>query len=137
MSSRVIRWTDDAVPSVSRPERVLRKERGLPPFRSQVGRLVGVHQDLVEDDGPFCLDVVGAQRRCPHDVAQDVEPERQVLGEQSHVEGRVLLRRERIAVAAHLVELLGDGGGGALLRALEEEVLEKVGGPGEFAGLVT
>ena len=94
-------------------ERVVREERRLPALGRQVGRLVGVHQDLVEDDGPLGLDVVGPQRRRPHDVAQDVEPEREVLGEEPHVEGRVLLRREGVAVAAHLVELLGDRRGGA------------------------
>ena len=60
-----------------------------------------------------------------------------MLGEQPHVEGRVLLRREGVAVAAHLVELLGDGRGGAPFRALEEQVLQEVRRPGELAGLVT
>ena len=119
------------------PERVLGEERRLPPFRGQVGGLVGVHEDLVEDDGALGLDVVGAQRRLPHDVAQDVEAERQVLGEQPHVEGRVLLGGEGVAVAADLVELFGDGRGGAPFGALEEQVLQEVRGPGEFAGLVT
>ena len=105
MSSRVMRWTDDAVPSVSRPSGVPGKSAACHRSAGQVGRLVGVHQDLVEDDRALGLDVVGAQRRLPHDVAQDVEPEREVLGEQPHVEGRVLLRREGVAVAADLVEL--------------------------------
>ena len=116
MSSRVMRRTDDAVPSVSRPSGWSGKSAACQRSRRQVGRLVGVHQDLVEDDRALGLDVVGPQRRLPHDVAQDVEPERQVLGEQPDVEGRVLLGGEGVAVAAHLVERLGDGRGRALAR---------------------
>ena len=93
------------------PERVAGEQRGLPLLGHQVRRLVGVHQDLVEDHGALGVDVGRAQRGVPHDLAQDVEPERQVLGEQADVEGRVLLGGERVAVAAHLVERLGDGGG--------------------------
>ena len=47
------------------PEGVVGEERRLPPLRGQVGRLVGVHQDLVEDDGALGLDVVGAERGLP------------------------------------------------------------------------
>ena len=108
------------------PEGVSGEERGLPSLPRQVGRLVGVHQDLVEDDGALGLYVVRAQRRLPHDVAQDVEPERQVLGEQPDVERRVFLGGEGVAVAAYFVELFGDGRGGAPLGALEEKVLQEM-----------
>ena len=119
------------------PERMVREERALPALGGQVRRLVGVHQDLVEDHRALCLDVVGAQRRRPHDVAQDVEAERQVVREEAHVEGRVLLRGEGVAVTAHLVELLGDRRCRAPWRPLEEEVLQEVRRAGELAGLVT
>ena len=67
-----------AVPRVSRPERVVGEERAGAALGDQVGRLVGVHQDLVQDDLALGLDVVRPQGRVPHDLAQDVEPERQV-----------------------------------------------------------
>ena len=95
------------------PERVAGEDRGLPLLGRQVGRLVGVHQDLVEDDRALGVDVGGAQGRVPHDLAQDVEPEREVLGQQPDVEGGVLLGGEGVAVTPHLVERLGDGGGRA------------------------
>ena len=108
------------------PERVAGKQRGLPALPGQVGRLVGVHQDFVEDDVALGLHVRGTQGRLPHDVAQDVQTQREVLGEQAHVEGRVLLRRERVAVPAHLVQGFCDGRGRAPFRSLEEQVLEEV-----------
>ena len=73
------------------------------------------------------LNVVLGERRVVHDVPEDVEPETEMLGEQPHVEGRVLLRGERVAVAADLIERLGDRGGRPSRRALEQEVLEEVG----------
>ena len=114
------------------------REHGrLPAFAGQVCGLVGVHQDLVQDHAALGLDVLGTQGRGADDLAQDIEPQVQVIREQADVEGRVLLRGERVAVAAHLVECLGDGGGGALLRSLEEQVLQEVRRPGQLVGLVT
>ena len=57
MSSRLMRGTDSAVPRVSRPSGWSGNSGGLPALRGQVGRLVGVHQDLVEDDVALGLDV--------------------------------------------------------------------------------
>ena len=65
MSSRVMRLHRRCRPEGVAPERVVGEERRLPLLRRQVGRLVGVHQDLVEDDGALGLDVVGPQRRLP------------------------------------------------------------------------
>ena len=108
------------------PEGVPREQRGLPLLRHEVRRLVGVHQDLIEDDRAFGVDVGGTQGRIPHDVAEDVEPEREVLGQKPHVEGGVLLGGEGIAVPAHFVERLGDGRGRTRRRALEEKVLQEM-----------
>ena len=51
---------------------------------------------------------------------------RHLLVEHVRVEGGVLLAGERVDVAAEDVDDLRDLGGGALLGALEDEVLEKV-----------
>ena len=137
MSSRVMRCTDDAVPRVSRPS-------GWP------GKRAACHRSAARSAGSSaCIRISsritvrsasmssGRRAGVPHDVAQDVEAERQVLGQQADVEGRVLLGGEGVAVAAHLVELLGDGRGGAPLGALEQQVLEEVRRPGQLVGLVT
>ena len=110
--------------------------RGLTLLRGQVGRLVGVHEDLVEDHRALGVDVGGPQRRLPHDLAQDVEPEWQVLGQQADVEGGVLLGGEGVAVTTDLVEGLGDGDGRTGVGALEEQMLEEVRCPGQFVALV-
>ena len=85
-------------------QRVAREEGGLPLLGSQIRRLVGMHEDLVEDDGPLGVDVGLAQGGIPHDLAQDVEPQGQVLGQQPDVKGRVLLGRKGVAIAADLVK---------------------------------
>ncbi len=108
------------------PEGVPGEQRGLPLLLQQVRRFVGVHQDLVEDHRAFCVDVGRTQCRIPHDVAQDVEPERKVLGQKAYVEDGVLLGGEGVAVPAHLVERLGNGRGRARRRPLEEQVLQEV-----------
>ena len=45
----------------------------------EVGGLVGVHQDLLEDHLALGLDLVGPEGRLPHDVGEDVEAELEVL----------------------------------------------------------
>ena len=121
--------TVDCVPERVPPERVAGEQRGLPLLGHQVRRLVGVHQYLVEDHAALGVDIGGAQGGVPHDLAQDVEPEREVLGEQADVEGRVLLGGECVAVATDLVQRLGDGGGRHRRRPLEQEMLEEVRAP--------
>ena len=92
----------------------------------EIGGLVGVHEDLVQDHLALGLDVVGTQRRVRHDGAEDVEPEGEVLGEQADVERRVLLGGEGVHVTADLVDRLGDVGRAPRRRALEQQVLEEV-----------
>ena len=77
-------------------------------FVDEVGRLVAVHQDLFEDHLPLRLDLVGPEGGRPHDVAQDVEPEVEVVAEHPDVERRVLLGGEGVDVAADGVDRFGD-----------------------------
>ena len=111
------------------PQRVVREERLVEDLVHQVGRLVLVHVDLFEDDLALGLDLVRAERRRPHDVAEDVEAQLEVLVDQAGVEGRVLLGGEGVHVAADRVDGLGDVAGAAGVGALEQQVLEEVRGP--------
>ena len=72
-----------------------------------VGRVVA-HPDLFEDHLALRLDLVGAQRRRPHDVGEDVEREREVLVGDAHVERGDLLAGERVHVAAARLDRLRD-----------------------------
>ena len=71
----------DVAHALGRPEGVtaqgmIREQRPEAPLDDQVARLVGVHQDLVEDHRPLRVEVGRAEGRGPHDLAQDVEAER-------------------------------------------------------------
>ena len=90
-------------PSTSR-RAVAREDRLGEPLVDDVGRLVEVHQHLFQDHLPLGVDLVGAEGRLRHDVAEDVEAELEVLGQRSHVEGRVLLGRVGVHVAADRVD---------------------------------
>ncbi len=62
-------------------------EHGVgPALVDDVAGVVVVLQDLLEDDLALDLDVVGGQRRVQHSVAQQLEPEGGVVGQQSHEE---------------------------------------------------
>ena len=108
-------------------EWMIGEEGGRALLRRLLGRLVGVHEDLVEDHLAFGVEVRGAQRRLPHDVREQFETEVEALGEQPDVEGGVLLRGVGVEVTADLVDGLGDRGGRAVGGAFEEQMLEKVG----------
>ena len=90
-----------------------------------VGRVL-VHVDLLEDHLTLCVQVPRADRGMLKHVAEVVDGHRQVAVEYTSVEARVLLRGERVHVAAHGVERLGDVSGRAGFRALEQKVLEEV-----------
>ena len=70
------------------------------------------------------------------DVGQEVGRERQVLVEHRHVEAGVLLRGERVHLAADRVDRPGDVLGRPGLGALEDQVLDEVGDPAQVGGLV-
>ena len=116
---------------------VVGEERLAEQVVDEVVGLVLRHQDLLEDHRPLGLDLVGPERRRPHDVAQDPEPEVEVLGQQPELEDRVLLGREGVQVAADLVDRLGDLACRPVRRPLEQQVLEEVRGPRLLGGLVT
>ena len=107
-------------------ERVVGEEGARALLGGEIGGLVGMHEDLVQDHLALGLDVVGTQRRVRHDGAEDVEPEREILREQADVEGGVLLGGEGVHVTTDLVDRLSDIGGAPRRRALEEQMLQKM-----------
>ena len=94
----------------------------------EVGGLVLVHEDLLEDHLALGLDLVGAERRRPHDVGEDVEAELEVVVEHARVERGVLLGGEGVHVAAHRLDRLRDVACRPGVGALEQQVLEEVRG---------
>ena len=85
------------------------------------------HLDLFEDDALLALDVGGRERRVHHDVAEQIDGERQMLIEDLDVVTGVLLGREGVQLAANRVNRLRDDLGRPAGGALEEHVLDKVG----------
>ncbi len=90
-----------------------------------VGRVVA-HADLFEDDLPLGFHVGGTERGLPEHVGEDVERGFELRIGNAHVEHGLLVRRERVHLAANRLDGLGDLTGAARLRALEEQMLEKV-----------
>ena len=118
------------------PERVVREHRVGELLLDHVHGLVTMHENLFEDHLALRIDLFGPQRGPAKDVAEYVQPELDMLGERPHVEGRVLLGRVGVHVAAYRVDLLGDLACGPFRRSLEEEVLEKVRDPRLLGRLV-
>ena len=72
-----------------------------------VGRVVA-HPDLFEDHLALRLDVVGTERRAPQHVGEDVDRELELRVGQPHVEHGLLVRRERVHLAADRLDRLRD-----------------------------
>ena len=71
-------------------------------------RAVVVHRQLVEDHLSLALDVAVAQRRRGEHVAEQLDAEVGDARRHAAVEGRVLLRRVGVDVAADAVDRLRD-----------------------------
>ena len=62
----------------------------------------------------------------PHDVGEDVERELELRVGNAHVEHRLLVRRERVHLAADRLDRLGDLARRAIGGALEQQMFEEV-----------
>ena len=91
-----------------------------------VGRVL-VHVDLFQDHLALGLEVRSADHRVLEHVGEVVDGHGEVAVPHPGVEARVLLGGERVDVAAHRVEGLGDVAGGSGLRPLEQQVLQEMG----------
>ncbi len=94
----------------------------------QVTGVIQVHPDLLKHHVALVLHLLLEDRGRRQHVAEDVDGQRQVPVQAPRVVGRVLLGREGIHVPADGIEDLRDLQGGTALRALEQQVLQEVGG---------
>ena len=74
----------------------------------EIVRRVLDHLDLFEDDLLLALDLRGLELGPAHDVRQQIDRNRQVLVEHLDVVAGVLLRGERVELAADRIDLLRD-----------------------------
>ena len=126
MSSRAISVIDVVAAEHLAPERMLGEDRAREQVVHEIVGRVVAHPDLFEDDAPFRLDVVDAERRVPQHVGEHVERGLELHVGNAHVEHRLFVRRERVHLAADRLDRLRDLAGAALLGALEQQVLEEV-----------
>ena len=136
MARGVIDSMVSTVPRIGRPSGVGAEHRVGELLVDEVAGVVVAHRDLFEDHVALGLDVVRAQQRGRHEVADDVDRQRQVGVEHPRVEAGVLLAGEGVHLAADGVERGGDVQRRAARGALEQQVLEEVRGTGLRRGLV-
>src|SRR6185437_8363916 len=94
------------------------------------------HRDLFEHDAALDVDVAPGDGRVQHDVADDVDGQRQIAVEHGRVEAGVLLLGERVELAADSVHGRGDVERRACVGALEQQMFEEVAGTGKAGHLV-
>ena len=108
------------------PERMARED-GIGEQR--VNLVVGSvlrQGELFEDHFALGVDLGRAQCRLGQHVAQQLEAEAELVGRKARVVGGVLTGGERVHLAAHRVDGLGDVARASARRALEDEMLEEV-----------
>ena len=89
-----------------------------------VARRVDVHVHLLDDDALLAVDLFTVELRVAQHVDEYVQGPVAVLARAADVVARVLLRGERVELAAHLVDLHGEiACGRPALGPLEEHVL--------------
>ena len=108
-------------------ERVRAEEQLLVDRRDVVARRVHVHVHLFDDHALLALDLVGIELRVAQHVHEHVERHVALLARAADVVAGVLLRGERVELAADLVDLHRQvARSRALLRSLEEHVLREM-----------
>ncbi len=117
-------------------QRVRSQHRGDEVFVGDVGGVVAVHRDFLEDDVAFLLHLLRVQHGAGDHVGDDVDRHRQVGVQHAGEVAGAFLRRGGVGFPAHLVEGRGDFQGGAAPGALEQQVLQEVRGAVLARGLV-
>ena len=103
---------------------------------NDVVRLVFMHRDLLEHDLPLADHVLLTDERVLQHVGDELDGHPGVGVERAGVEAGELLRRERVQLAADLVERDRDVAGAPRRGALEQQVLEPVRDAGDLGRLV-
>src|SRR5262249_18516591 len=100
-------------------------------FVDEVIGIVLIHLDLFQNYAEFTADILGIENRIQHQVAQNVERDRQVLIENFDVEANAFFGGKGIHVAAngdHLAcNILGGPAAGTLKHHVLEEMRDAVG----------
>ncbi|GMA96750.1 hypothetical protein GCM10025881_35740 [Pseudolysinimonas kribbensis] len=110
------------------PERVVAEDGLEQPLPHDIRRIVVGRRELLEDDPAFALELLGVENRRGDHVGQHGHGHRQVDVAHLGVVTGVLLRGQGVVLSAHLVEAHGDVEGRAGRGALEQQMLEEVGG---------
>src|SRR4029077_5456837 len=86
-------------------------------------------RNLLKNDRSFPLNLLAVKNRMEKNVGQEIHRQRQILVQHFGVITGVLLRRKRVEHSSYRIHLLRDLGCGPSLRALEKQMLNKVGNP--------
>ncbi len=95
-------------------------------FVDEIVRIILVHLDFFENHATFARDVVRIENRMQHQIAKNLKRDRKMLVEHFHVEADTFLGGECVHVAADGVDLAGDLFRSAVLRSLEQHVLDEM-----------
>ena len=107
-------------------QRLIAILRGHDQLAHQILRLVLGHGDLLQHHAALLGQLLLVECGMDHHVAEHVHRQLGVLVDHLGVIAGTLLGREGVQLAAHRVHDLGDLARRALLRALEEHMLEEV-----------
>lgn len=107
-------------------ERVSGEEEFLELVVDEVGRLVAVAVDFLDDDVFLVFDFVERELRVEEDVAEKFDATREVLDERGGVDAGFLLGGEGVEFAADAVDAVEDVIGAAVGGAFEDGVLDEM-----------
>ncbi|MCY1222777.1 hypothetical protein D9M72_348810 [compost metagenome] len=91
--------------------------------------VVAVHRDFLQDDVAFLLHLLRVQDCAGNHVRDDIDGHRKVRVEDPGKIAGAFLGSGRVGLPADLIKRGGNFQRGAPLGALEQQVLQEVGGP--------
>ena len=114
----------------------LAEDLGRDRLSRELGRIIGVHGDLVQDHRPLGVHILRRDQRVSDHVGEHVEGELGVTVQHASVEAGVLLGRVRVELAAYGLDRGRDLLRGAIRGSLEKQVFQEVGGAMQARRLV-
>ena len=117
----------------------MRLERdGADLLAEEAARVVlGARAPLLDDDLTLRGDLLGIEEQVLHAIRLEIDQQIELVGRDVHVIRGDVLRRERVVLAAVLLDQTRELLGAMARRALEHQVLEEMGDAGRAAMLVT